>query len=267
MNIHDKHTIDRLTDQGRWTPEEHELFLQGMLLHGREWKKVQALVRTRTSAQIRSHAQKYFQKMAKTKDGSLASSQSNIGEDAYATLEYMEYIHSTLRRCLGEDPDTNSLEGTDDNIRVDLEFKARPQSHGASQSNRGGHHDDHDGDDDDDDDIGRKSLKRKGDAYDRGSSSDASSVTERTECLSSDDNEMGTSGGKPCAVSSASFKYSRSSNSNEGRAWRPSSTKKQMMIGDLEQTALVALCGSSSSLPLGPGSESDGGGEDKRDGS
>lgn len=48
---------------GRWTPEEHEAFLQGLKIFGREWKKVAERIPTRTSAQIRSHAQKYFSKM------------------------------------------------------------------------------------------------------------------------------------------------------------------------------------------------------------
>ena len=50
---------------GRWTAEEHRLFLQGLELHGKGWKKIASLIRTRTVVQIRTHAQKYFQKLAK----------------------------------------------------------------------------------------------------------------------------------------------------------------------------------------------------------
>ncbi|GFH45105.1 hypothetical protein CTEN210_01579 [Chaetoceros tenuissimus] len=50
---------------GRWTKEEHEAFLKGLKVHGREWKKVALNIPTRTSSQIRSHAQKYFAKLAK----------------------------------------------------------------------------------------------------------------------------------------------------------------------------------------------------------
>lgn len=50
---------------GRWTSEEHEAFLDGLKEFGREWKKVAKTIPTRTSAQIRSHAQKYFAKLAK----------------------------------------------------------------------------------------------------------------------------------------------------------------------------------------------------------
>lgn len=48
---------------GRWTDEEHTIFLSGLAVYGREWKKVAAHIPTRTSAQVRSHAQKYFAKM------------------------------------------------------------------------------------------------------------------------------------------------------------------------------------------------------------
>ncbi|KAI2491933.1 hypothetical protein MHU86_22611 [Fragilaria crotonensis] len=50
---------------GRWTPEEHQDFLEGLKIFGREWKKVAERIPTRTSAQIRSHAQKYFAKLAR----------------------------------------------------------------------------------------------------------------------------------------------------------------------------------------------------------
>lgn len=50
---------------GRWTHEEHERFLQGLEMYGKKWTKVAEVVRTRTTVQVRSHAQKYFQKQSK----------------------------------------------------------------------------------------------------------------------------------------------------------------------------------------------------------
>ena len=35
--------------QGRWTKEEHYRFLEALKLYGKEWKKVQEHVKTRTS--------------------------------------------------------------------------------------------------------------------------------------------------------------------------------------------------------------------------
>lgn len=56
---------------GRWTSEEHSLFLQGLQMYNKQWKQIAELVKTRTVVQIRTHAQKYFQKLDKMKDGKM----------------------------------------------------------------------------------------------------------------------------------------------------------------------------------------------------
>lgn len=48
--------------EGRWTMEEHQLFILGLKKFGKNWKKLEGFIETRTSSQIRSHAQKYFNK-------------------------------------------------------------------------------------------------------------------------------------------------------------------------------------------------------------
>eukprot|EP00615_Pteridomonas_danica_P001472 CAMPEP_0114337316 /NCGR_PEP_ID=MMETSP0101-20121206/6287_1 /TAXON_ID=38822 ORGANISM="Pteridomonas danica, Strain PT" /NCGR_SAMPLE_ID=MMETSP0101 /ASSEMBLY_ACC=CAM_ASM_000211 /LENGTH=302 /DNA_ID=CAMNT_0001469521 /DNA_START=53 /DNA_END=961 /DNA_ORIENTATION=+ len=50
---------------GRWSTEEHNRFLLGMDLYGKKWTKVAEFVRTRSTVQVRSHAQKHFQKVGK----------------------------------------------------------------------------------------------------------------------------------------------------------------------------------------------------------
>ena len=50
---------------GRWTPQEHRLFLRGLEMHGRDNKKIAALIKSRNVDQARTHAQKHFQKLAK----------------------------------------------------------------------------------------------------------------------------------------------------------------------------------------------------------
>jgi SHAQKYF class myb-like DNA-binding protein len=48
-------------------PEEHHRFIEALLKFGNEWKSVQKHVGTRSSTQARSHAQKFFVKIGKTK--------------------------------------------------------------------------------------------------------------------------------------------------------------------------------------------------------
>jgi len=62
---------------GRWTQEEHQAFLEGLTECGREWKKVALRIPTRTSAQIRSHAQKYFAKLQRDQESSVTN--VNVG--------------------------------------------------------------------------------------------------------------------------------------------------------------------------------------------
>ena len=45
--------------------EEHRIFLEGLKLHGKGWKQIAMMIQSRTVVQIRTHAQKYFQKLAK----------------------------------------------------------------------------------------------------------------------------------------------------------------------------------------------------------
>ena len=43
---------------GRWTEKEHYLFLIAVKEHGKDWKKIEEIVKTRSSTQARSHSQK-----------------------------------------------------------------------------------------------------------------------------------------------------------------------------------------------------------------
>lgn len=45
---------------GKWTAEEKELFLESLKIHGKDWVKIAACIKTRTLVQVRTHAQKYF---------------------------------------------------------------------------------------------------------------------------------------------------------------------------------------------------------------
>lgn len=64
----DKANNDR--SAGRWTKKEHKLFLDALQKYGKNWEKVHFYVGTRTATQVRSHAQKYFQKMGRSTNSS-----------------------------------------------------------------------------------------------------------------------------------------------------------------------------------------------------
>jgi SHAQKYF class myb-like DNA-binding protein len=82
---------------GRWTTEEHKKFMEGMLYFANDWKKVQNHIKTRTSTQARSHAQKFFLKLSK--NFVLESGVKNISNINMEKLE--EWIHSESIRILG----------------------------------------------------------------------------------------------------------------------------------------------------------------------
>lgn len=50
---------------GRWTLDEHFRFIEALQQYGKEWRRVQQHVGTRSSTQARSHAQKFFVKLEK----------------------------------------------------------------------------------------------------------------------------------------------------------------------------------------------------------
>jgi SHAQKYF class myb-like DNA-binding protein len=56
---------DNKYSTGRWSQEEHNKFIEAMFLYGNEWKRVQQHIKSRSSTQARSHAQKFFIRLKK----------------------------------------------------------------------------------------------------------------------------------------------------------------------------------------------------------
>ena len=83
---YDPKNDDSSGHNGRWGRNEHLKFLGGCLQFGNNWKKVEAYVKTRTSTQIRSHAQKFLKKLekkyySKTNPSQNISSYDTISEE------------------------------------------------------------------------------------------------------------------------------------------------------------------------------------------
>uniref|UniRef100_K3W5W7 Uncharacterized protein n=1 Tax=Globisporangium ultimum (strain ATCC 200006 / CBS 805.95 / DAOM BR144) TaxID=431595 RepID=K3W5W7_GLOUD len=73
------------THIGRWTKKEHELFIEGLKLYGKSWKKISSLVITRTLVQIRTHAQKYLQKQSKNAQKAAAAAAASGSSSSAST--------------------------------------------------------------------------------------------------------------------------------------------------------------------------------------
>ena len=63
---------------GRWTLKEHIQFLKAIDKFGIKWEKIKAFITTRTPEQIRSHAQKFYNKLKKYKDEELGIDFTNL---------------------------------------------------------------------------------------------------------------------------------------------------------------------------------------------
>jgi len=114
------------TADGRWTPEEHEAFLQGLQQHGREWKKVAQNIPTRTSSQIRSHAQKYFAKLAREEQQrALSLNRSLVSSEAVVQISSLSTSSSQLSVPHVQQPLTPSAQGWLERILVDPEAVQR----------------------------------------------------------------------------------------------------------------------------------------------
>lgn len=85
----------KIPTSGRWTREEHEAFLEGLEIYGREWKKVAQRIPTRTSAQIRSHAQKYFAKLSR--DEQSRTSLVNVQQQEEGEERHVLVVHPDHR--------------------------------------------------------------------------------------------------------------------------------------------------------------------------
>lgn len=64
-NVAPSHSPSLNSKIGKWTIKEHECFLKAMELYGNSWDLVRKFIGTRSSAQIRSHAQKYYKALRK----------------------------------------------------------------------------------------------------------------------------------------------------------------------------------------------------------
>ncbi|GLT40084.1 hypothetical protein SLA2020_142420 [Shorea laevis] len=100
----------------KWTEEEHQKFLEALKLYGRGWHQIEEHVGTKTAVQIRSHAQKFFSKVARESNGSYEGSIKPI--EIPPPRPKRKPMHPYPRKCvdspkgtsLATQPDPSSIE-------------------------------------------------------------------------------------------------------------------------------------------------------------
>lgn len=96
---------------GRWTKEEHQRFIDGVKKFGKNWKQVEEYVGTRTGAQVRSHAQKFFNKLEREQNLQPDGTQIQLSPEVRESLRKMsETSISTNHSINNEGPDDMRME-------------------------------------------------------------------------------------------------------------------------------------------------------------
>ena len=106
-----------LINEGKWTTAEHEIFLVGTSLsnaglkhHGCDWDAIAEQLRTRTPSQVRSHAQKYFNKQANDQDKIGFNKQLIIGGEREPTVTRSKLERPKIEATHIKDPQEKQKE-------------------------------------------------------------------------------------------------------------------------------------------------------------
>lgn len=83
-------TASNKKNYGRWTFKEHKAFEYALKVYGKNWKKIEAYVGTRSGNQIRSHAQKHFLKEEAYYRNEMAKYTANIPAETNNREEEMK---------------------------------------------------------------------------------------------------------------------------------------------------------------------------------
>jgi SHAQKYF class myb-like DNA-binding protein len=105
LSVHGGKSRQKTT--GRWTKEEHQRFIEGIKKYGKNWKQVEDHVGTRSGAQIRSHAQKFFIRLEREYNLKLDGSKNQTDQQ----------IKESIRKISDASASTNSSlphEGADE---------------------------------------------------------------------------------------------------------------------------------------------------------
>jgi len=139
MNM--KARVKKRSNTGWWNPGEHERFLEGMRLYGRNWKRISLLVGTRTQVQTRTHAQKYFLKLKKNSEN---RSKSSVllpmnGSTSPGDIERYNSIDAMIQDiCTGQasSPEYENINGRNNKLeKLGNEYYNRYSTASANETN------------------------------------------------------------------------------------------------------------------------------------
>ena len=107
-----------ILNEGRWSDHEHIKFIEAIAKYGKNWKDVQKYVGSRSSAQARSHAQKFFLKLKAIKNSKLNFDFSS--NDIKSISDIIRIIKNRKEYYIqGEDYIINTLINLSESINYD----------------------------------------------------------------------------------------------------------------------------------------------------
>ena len=113
--------VGRHSMSGKWTEEEHTRFLEAMDRFGNDWRCARAHIGTRSSAQIRSHAQKYYYTLRKK---AIQKAKADPSSRRAIFVVTREYWHKSPLPQHGLYPKP----GRSPNLHLDTRNQPRPSS-------------------------------------------------------------------------------------------------------------------------------------------
>mmetsp|Transcript_46791 Transcript_46791/g.68407 ORF Transcript_46791/g.68407 Transcript_46791/m.68407 type:complete len:311 (-) Transcript_46791:284-1216(-) len=94
----DEEEDDHAFNTGRWSTDEHRRFIEALAIHGKNWNAVAEYVQSRSQVQVRTHAQKYYLKIAKTAQGTARVTSSSTSRKAKSRLSQKKTSKRQLSR-------------------------------------------------------------------------------------------------------------------------------------------------------------------------
>jgi len=89
-------------NSGRWKELEHKKFLEAIIMNGNDWKAVHKYIKSRSSTQARSHAQKFLLKLRK---------KLKIVPSFDAMSQSMKLSSESIHKIIREIVETSSMRG------------------------------------------------------------------------------------------------------------------------------------------------------------